>query len=71
VYIISKTNCTDPAMALRKFLGSFNNVMSVLGTARDEILAVGGLRLVKTYCLPVLLYGRETWSLSSSDIYKS
>jgi len=54
-------------MALRKFFGSFNNIMSVLVTARDEMLAV---HLVKTYCLPVLLYGSETWSLSSSDKYK-
>jgi len=54
-------------MALRKFFGSFNNIMSVLGTAtRDEMLAV---HVVKTYCLPVLLYGSETWSLSSSDKY--
>jgi len=28
------------------------------------------VHLVKTYCLPVLLYGSETWSLSSSDKYK-
>jgi len=49
------------------FFGSSNNIMSVLVTARDEMLAV---HLVKTYCLPVLLYGSETWSLSSSDKYK-
>jgi len=41
--------------------------MSVLGSARDEMLAV---HLVKTYCWPVLLYGSGTWSLSSSDKYK-
>jgi len=67
VYINSKTNSTDPAVALRKFFGSFSNIMSVVGTARDEMLPV---HLVKTYCLPVLLYGSETWSLSSSDKYK-
>ena len=33
-------------------------------TARDEMLVV---HLVKTYCLSVLLYGSETWPLSSSD----
>jgi len=60
VYINSKTNPIDPAMALRKFFGSFNSIMSVLGTARDEMLSV---HLVKTYRLPVLLYGSETWSL--------
>jgi len=27
------------------------------------------VHLVKTYCLLVLLYGSETWSLSSSDKY--
>jgi len=67
VYINSKTNPTDPAMALKKFFGSFNSIMSVLGIARDEMLSV---HLVKTYRLPVLLYGSETWSLSSSDKYK-
>jgi len=55
VYINSKTNST--AITLRKCFESFNNIMSVLGTARDEILAVN---LVKTYCLPILLYGSET-----------
>jgi len=42
--------------------------MSVLGTAKDEMLAV---HLVKTYCFPVLLYGSKTWSpsLSFSDKY--
>jgi len=54
-------------MALRKLFGSFNNIMSVLGSAKDEMLAV---HLVKTYCWPVLLYDSETWSLSSSDKYK-
>jgi len=43
-------------MALRKLFGSFNNIMSVLGSARDEMLAV---HLVKTYCLPVLLYNNN------------
>jgi len=57
VYINSKTNYTDPAITLRKCFESFNNIMSVVGTARDEILAV---YLVKTYCLPILLYGSET-----------
>ena len=38
----------DPAYALRKFFGSFNNIMFVLGHGRDELLAV---HLLKTYCL--------------------
>ena len=31
------------------FYGTFNNIVNVLGTRRDETLAV---HLVKTYCLP-------------------
>ena len=41
--------------------------MSVIGHSRDETVAV---HLVKTYCLPILLYGCEAWSLSSSDMHK-
>jgi len=54
VVINSRTNCVDPSAALRKFFGCFNNIMSVLGYDRDEMLAVF---LAKTYCLPILLYG--------------
>ena len=59
VYINSETNSNDPSMALRKFFGSFNNIISVLGNARDEMLAV---HLVKT---SAGLAGCETWVLSS------
>ena len=37
-------------------------IMLVLGYGRDEMLAVF---LAKTYCLPILLYGCETWHMSS------
>jgi len=57
----------DPSAALGKFFGSFNNIMSVLGHGRDEILAV---HLLKTYSLPVLLYGCEIWHMSPSDMHK-
>ena len=67
VFINSRTNCVDPSAALRKFFGCFNNIMSVLGYGRDEMLAV---LLAKTYCLPILLYGCETWRMSSSDKHK-
>jgi len=67
VYINSKTNFTDQPWPSENFFGSFNNIMSVLDTARDEMLAV---HLVKTYCLPVLLYDSETWSLLSCNKYK-
>ena len=62
VFINSRTNCVDPSAALRKFFGCFNNIMSVLGYGKDEMLAVF---LAKTYCLPILLYGCETWHMSS------
>ena len=43
------------------------NVLPVLGYGRDEMLAVF---LAKTYCLPILLHGCETWRMSSSDKHK-
>ena len=47
VVINSRTNSVDPSAALRKFFGCFNNIISVLGYGRDEMLAVF---LAKTYC---------------------
>ena len=35
-YINSLTNCFDLSVAIRKFLASFNNIMSVIGHSRDE-----------------------------------
>ena len=67
VFINSRTNCVDPSATLKNFFGCFNNIMSVLGYGRDEMLAV---LLAKTYCLPILLYGCETWRMSSSDKHK-
>ena len=67
IYINSRTNYVDPSAALGKFFGCFNNVMSVLGHGKDEMLAV---HLVKSYCLPILLYGCEIWCLSPSDKHK-
>jgi len=42
-------------------------MLSVLGHGKDEMLAV---YLVKSYCLPILLYGCEIWRLSSYDKHK-
>jgi len=67
IYIKSRTNCVDPSGALRKFFGCFNNIMAVLGYGMDEMLAV---HLMKTYCLPILMYGCEIWSMSPSDKHK-
>ena len=52
---------------MQKFYGSFNNILSILGHNRNEISAV---YLVKTYCIPSLLYGYEIWSLNSLDYRK-
>ena len=41
VFINSRTNRVDPSAALRKFLGCFNNIMSVLGYGRDEMCRSG------------------------------
>jgi len=69
VFINSRTNCVDSSAALRNFFGCFNNNMSVLRYGRDKMSAVF---LAKTYwlCLPILLYGCETWRKSSSDKHK-
>jgi len=40
IYINSRTNYVDPSAALGKFFECFNNVMSVLGHGKDEMLVV-------------------------------
>ena len=64
MFINSRINSIDPSAALRKFFCSFNNTVSVLGHGRDELLAE---HIVKSYCLPILLYGCEIGSVSVSD----
>ena len=41
--------------------------MNVLGYNRNEPLAV---HLAKTYCLPTILYGCETWFVSAGTLNK-
>ena len=45
---------TDITDSVRKFYGKFNNIMAVLSKHPNEMSA---LHLIKTYCLPSLLYG--------------
>ena len=60
-------NCTvDYSNRVQKFYGNFNNILSALGHNRNEISAV---HLVKSYCIPSLLYGCEI-GLCSSDYHK-
>jgi len=54
----------DPSRCVGKFYGAFNTIVKVLGTRRDEMLAV---HLVKTCCLSSLLYSSETWHLNNTD----
>ena len=67
IFINNRTNWVDPSVALRTFFGSLNNIMSVLGHGRHELLAVP---VVKSYCLPILLYGCEIGRTSVSDKHK-
>jgi len=55
----------DLTAAKRKYYGCFNTIMSVVGNQVSEIMA---LRLVKSYFLPQLMYGREIWPLNSMNI---
>jgi len=48
-----------------KFYGAFNNIMRVLGSNRNELVAV---HLMSSYCLPSLLYGCEIWHTRDVDV---
>jgi len=48
-----------------KFYGAVNNFMNVLGTKTDEMIAV---HLARSYCLPLLLYGCEIWSIRYDNV---
>jgi hypothetical protein len=62
---VCRTGLINPKQAVGKFYGSANNIMSVLGKNRNEMMAV---HLVNAYCLPTLFYGCEVWSLNTSDM---
>jgi len=44
---------------------SIEHILKVLGKRRNDMLAV---HLVKTYCLPTMLYGCEIWPARSVDL---
>ena len=54
----------DFSTNIRKFYGGLNNIIFVLGKNRNEISCV---HLVKTYYVPLLLYGCEVWNLSCAE----
>ena len=55
----------DLTAAKRKYYGCFNTNRSVVGNQVNEIMP---LHLVKSYCLPQLMYGCEIWPLNSVNV---
>lgn len=67
IYFMCNNGLNDVADLLRRFYSQFNNILSVIGKCSNEILK---LYLVKTYCLPTLMYGCEIWSLCDKVSHK-
>ena len=53
-FFVYNSGMLDMTEALRKFYGSFYNIMSIIGKQSNEMVPV---YLAKTYCLPSLTYG--------------
>ena len=66
VHFCCNTGITDLSDICRKFYGQFNSILSVLGKCWNEMAAV---HLTKTYCLPTLMYGCETWTLTDNSLH--
>jgi len=64
-YFRSRTGEVDAANAVGKFDSSLNNILNVLGKQRNEMLAV---HLVKTYCIPRLLFYCTVVKYGLSDV---
>jgi len=63
--LFNERSCrVDLSYGISKFYSKFNNIMAVCGYNRDEIAT---LHLVKTYCIPMVLYGCESWILSDNE----
>jgi len=67
-YLVCNSGLSDLSNNIRKFCSQVNNVLAVLGKYSQEMST---LHLVKTHCLPTLLYGVETWSLNDASIHKA
>ena len=50
--------------AKQKYFGCFNTIKSIIGQQVNEMMI---LKLIKTYCLPRLLYGCEIWPIESVE----
>ena len=68
IYLISGADFKIDLTAVKRiYYGCFNAIMSVVGNQVNEIMA---LHLVKSYCLPQLMYGCEIWPLNSVNIHE-
>jgi len=67
VYFERNSGHSDISQSFVKFFSQFNNIMAVLDKHSNEMTA---LHLVKTYCLPSLLFGCEIWNLTAHSIYR-
>ena len=65
VYFERKSGQCDISQAFITFYSQFNNTMAVMG--KNKLTT---LHLVKTHCLPTLLFGCEIWSLSDRSLHK-
>ena len=61
LYFERKSSQCDISQAFIKFCSQFNNIMAVMGKNSNKLTS---LHLVKTYCLPTLLFGCEIWNMS-------
>ena len=66
VYFYSNSGTTDISDTCRKFHGRLNSILSVLGSCSNEMAAV---HLIKTHCLPTIMYGCEIWSLTDISVH--
>jgi len=65
-YFYERTCGIDFSYGFRKFYGNFN-VMSVVGYYSNEMAT---LHLIKSYCVPSVLYGCETWYFDRHDYHR-
>ena len=67
IIFLCNTAITDLSEVCRNFCGKFNSIMYVLGKCSNEMAA---LHLLKTYCLPTVMYGCEVWSVTNNSLHK-
>jgi len=67
VYFERKSGQCDISQAFIRFYSQFNNIMTVMGKNSNELTT---LHLVKTYCLPTLIFDCEIWNLSEQGMHK-